>query len=169
MTLTIVRRFLNGCQSGLTFIAGLSVVAIVIMTTADAGGRYVLDLPLKGAYEVTESFFLVATVFLGLLYAYSSGAFIRVTFLVHRLGETTQIYVNYFVQSICILITLTLLIGSLWESCLIIQSGMTLGFLKIPAWPPYIIVCIGYAVLLLRMIVDLWAIKLNQSPLSKNL
>ena len=58
---------------------------MMLLTSADALCRYLLNSPILGAYEITEKYLIVAMVFLGLSYAYRGGVFIRVTFLVDRL------------------------------------------------------------------------------------
>ena len=61
-------------------------LAMMLLTSGRrAVSRYLLNSPILGAYEITEKYLMVATIFLGLSYAYRGGVFIRVTFLVDRL------------------------------------------------------------------------------------
>ncbi len=61
---------------------------MMLITTADAGGRYLFNRPILAAYELTTNYLMIAAVFLALPYAYRQGANIRVTFLADRLRGT---------------------------------------------------------------------------------
>ena len=63
---------------------------MMLLTSADALCRYLLNSPILGAYEITEKYLIVAMIFLGLSYAYRGGVFIRVTFLVDRMPRGWQ-------------------------------------------------------------------------------
>ena len=83
-----MRRWLDGCERVLTLVAALATFAMMLLTTADAFGRYLLNRPILAAYELTTNYLIVAAVFLAMPYAYRQGANIRVTFLVERLRGT---------------------------------------------------------------------------------
>jgi len=83
-----MRRVLDGCEWALTLAAALATFVMMLLTTADAGGRYLFNHPILAAYEITTNYLMVAAVFLAMPYAYRQGANIRVTFLVNRLGRT---------------------------------------------------------------------------------
>lgn len=162
-----MRKLINSYENGLTYLSIGCTAAITCLTTADAMGRYLINRPITGAYEITESYFMVAVVFLGLCYAYREGAYIRVTFFVGRLPSQVNIVLNYFVQVFSILLGIILLIGAVWQAYCSIVSGVVLGFLRIPAWPPYVIVCIGFFSMTLVMVLDLWKIRSGRSGLFK--
>ncbi len=67
-------------EAAFTTVAALCAALMMLLTSADAFSRYALNSPLLGAYEITEKYLMVASIFLGLAYAYRGGAFIRVTF-----------------------------------------------------------------------------------------
>lgn len=162
-----MRNFLNSYEKVLTYLAMGCTAMITCLTTADAMGRYLINRPIMGAYEITQSYFMVATVFLGLCYAYREGAYIRVSFFVDHLPSQVNIVLNYFVQIFTILLGLILLIGAVWQAYRSIVGGVVLGFLRIPAWPPYVILCIGFFSMNLVMVLDLWKIRSGLSGLFK--
>ena len=75
-------RWLDGCERVLTLVAALATFAMMLLTTADAVGRYPLNRPILAAYELTTNYLMGAVIFLAMPYAYRLGANIRVTFLV---------------------------------------------------------------------------------------
>jgi len=78
-------RWLLRCEQVLVYAGVAAMLAMMCLTSADALSRYLLNRPILGAYEFTEKYLMVASIFLGLSYAYRGGMFIRVTFLIDRL------------------------------------------------------------------------------------
>ena len=74
----------------LVYAGVLATFVMMLLTSADALSRYLLNRPIIGAYEITEKYLMVAAIYLGLSYAYRGGVFIRVTFLVDRLPARAQ-------------------------------------------------------------------------------
>ena len=68
--------------------------------------------PIIGAYEITEKYLMVASIFLGLSYAYRGGVFIRVTFLVDRLPPALKLVVNHVVHLITLAFCLIVLVAT---------------------------------------------------------
>ena len=83
-----MQKWLDGCERVLTAVAVVATFGMMILTTADAGGRYLFNRPILAAFELTTNYLMVATVFLALPHAYRQGDNIRVTFLVDRLGRS---------------------------------------------------------------------------------
>ena len=97
-----MRWWLDGGERVLTLVAALATFSMMLLTTADAAGRYLFNRPILAAYELTTNYLMVAVIFLALPYAYRQGANIRVTFLVDRLGRTPRLVVNHAVQIISV-------------------------------------------------------------------
>jgi TRAP-type C4-dicarboxylate transport system permease small subunit len=160
-------KLLNRCENVLTYLALLSTFIIMCLTTADAVGRYVFNRPIVGAYEITESYLMIAAVFLGICAAYRDGCFIRVSFFVHRLPRKARVILNYLVQIFSILLSLFFLLATIEQTRRKIASGIILGLWSIPVWPAYMIVSIGFFFITLLLILDLWRVREGKSSLFK--
>lgn len=160
-------KLLNRCENVLTYSATVSTFVMMCLTTADAVGRYVFNHPISGVYEITESYLAVATVFLGICYAYRGGAYIRVSFFVDRMPQKVKIALNYFVQVFSILLSVSFLIATTIQACRKFASGITLSFLPFPIWPAYVIVSVGFFFVTLLMVLDLWRVRTGESNLFK--
>ncbi len=113
--MTILRtaeRWLLYCERVLVLAGVVAMVAMMCLTSADALSRYLLNRPILGAYEFTEKYLMVASIFLGLSYAYRGGMFIRVTFLVDRLPPALKLAINVVVQLITLAFCLLVLVAS---------------------------------------------------------
>src|SRR5687767_9801347 len=89
-------KLLLFCERVLVFAGVLAGAGMMLLTSADALSRYLLNRPILGAYEITEKYLMVALIFLGLSYAFRGGAFIRVTFLVDRLPRRARLVADHF-------------------------------------------------------------------------
>jgi TRAP-type transport system small permease protein len=153
------------------FFALLAITAVFIMaclTTADAMGRYFLNRPITGAFELTENYLMIFAIYLAFARAYKTGANVRITFLVSRLSSRANLFINYFVQAFSIFYIVFLLasatrvnLGRLDDVVELTQT------LSIPVWPSYLIISLGLLCVCVFIVLDLWQVKRGKSGLFK--
>jgi TRAP-type C4-dicarboxylate transport system permease small subunit len=158
-------RWLDGCERVLTLVAALATFAMMLLTTADAAGRYLLNRPILAAYELTTNYLMVAVVFLAMPYAYRQGANIRVTFLANRLGRTARRVVDHAVQIVSILYTAALVYATGQQARHVLGTGTTFATLDLPLWPAHVLVCLGLFVTSLMLLLDLGRVRTGRSSL----
>jgi TRAP-type C4-dicarboxylate transport system permease small subunit len=158
-------RWLDGCERVLTLVAALATLAMMLLTTADAAGRYLLNRPILAAYELTTNYLMVAVVFLAMPYAYRQGANIRVTFLVNRLGRTTRLVVDHAVQVLSILYGAALVYATAQQARHVLGTRTTFATLDLPLWPAHVLVCLGLLVTGLLLLLDLGQVRKRRSSL----
>lgn len=149
-------------------LAVVSVLLMTLLTTFDAAGRYLFNLPIVGAYEITERYLMVMCFYFAISYAYREGANIRITLFLRRLPKGVCLVLYYSIQFMAIFYCGTLFLTAL--ACNISRIGETLLVVNtnIPLWPIYITVPLGLCTLTMRMILDLWQIKNGKSGLFKD-
>lgn len=161
-----MRKLLNGCETVMLYISTLSTFVLMLLTTADAGGRYLFNRPITGAYEITSNYLEIAAVFMAVCYGYREGAYIRVTFLIDRLPRQTRLYINYLVQTISMLYGVLLVIGTSQQAFRVIGDHTTLSSLDfIPLGPAYAIVPIGLFFMSVAMLLDIRKVRKGESSL----
>jgi TRAP-type C4-dicarboxylate transport system permease small subunit len=163
--LKAVEKALFGCELVLVLLAVVSTFALMILTSADAASRYLFNNPITGAYEISEKYLMVASIFLGLSYAYRGGVFIRVTFLVDMLPASAKLLCNYAAQIISLLFCVILVVATLQEAIRAMGDDTTLSALPIPIGPAYFLVPIGFFTMGLLMLIDLARVRAGQSHL----
>ena len=163
--MTIVRTWLDRCEWALTLVAAVATFAMMLLTTADASGRYLFNRPILAAYELTTNYLMIAAVFLAMPYAYRQGANIRVTFLVERLGRRARLVVNHAVQIVSILYCLALVFATFQQARHMLRTGTTFVTLELPLWPAHIVVSFGLFVTALMMLLDLREVRRGRSSL----
>jgi TRAP-type C4-dicarboxylate transport system permease small subunit len=160
-----MERWLGGCERVLTLVAALATSAMMLLTTADAAGRYLFNRPILAAFELTTNYLMVAVVFLAMPFAYRQGANIRVTFLVDRLGRRPRLVVDHAVQLVSCLYCLALVYATFQQARHVLGTGTTFATLDLPLWPAHVLVCLGLLVTSLLMLRDLGAVRTGRSGL----
>lgn len=163
-----IDRWLARCEVLLLHVAVLCTLVMTCLTSFDAVSRYLLNLPITGAYEITEKFLMVGLVFLGVGYAYRGGAFIRVTFLVDRLPATGQLIANYIAQIVSLLYCVLLVVATLQQSFRVQANGTTLSTLDVSLAPAYFVVPVGLFFLSALVLIDVLRVKEGRSHLLRD-
>lgn len=166
--LKAVEKALAGCELVLVLLAVISTFALMILTSADAASRYLLNSPITGAYEISEKYLMVAAIFLGLSYAYRGGVFIRVTFLVDMLPPSAKLVCNYAAQILSLIFCVILFVAPLQEAIRAMGDDTTLSTVPIPVGPAYFLVPIGFFAMGLLMLIDLPRVRSGQSYLLRD-
>ncbi len=163
--LQTTERWLLRGERVLLYAGVVAMLAMMCLTSADALSRYLFNRPILGAYELTEKYLMVASIFLGLSYAYRGGMFIRVTFLVDRLPAGLKAMVNIVVQLITLAFCLLVLVASTQQAIRGWQDDTTLSALPIPVGPAYTFVPLGFLALSLMLLIDLPKVRSGRSYL----
>jgi len=166
--LSRIGKSLHAIEKAFTFLAMTSAFIMVCITTADALGRYFLNQPISGAYEITENYLMIFAIYFALAYAYHEGANVRITFLVSRLPSQTKLVINYFVQIFSILFIAFLFVSATRMNLGRLGEIMELSkTLRLPIWPAYLIISLGLLFLSLLVLLDLRQVKRGKSGLFK--
>jgi TRAP-type C4-dicarboxylate transport system permease small subunit len=165
MRLASLEKWFLRCDVALAWLAVLATLALMLLTTADAASRYLLNSPITGAYEITEKYLMVAGIFLGFAYAYRRGVFIRVTFLVDRLPPALKLIFNYVVQIISLAYCLIFVFATLREALRATADGTTLSTVPLPVAPAYFLVPVGFFAMTVFMLFDLARVHSGESAL----
>lgn len=160
-----MQRLLDACENFLTYLAVSAVFIMMLLTTADAAGRYLFNQPITGAFEFTSSYLMVASVFLGMTYVYRGGGYIRVTFLVDRLPRMVKLVVDHLVQLVSMLYCAALVYCTFKYALRAITMGTKLSTVEIPQGPAYFLVPAGLVLVSLMMLLDLARVRKGKSPL----
>jgi TRAP-type C4-dicarboxylate transport system permease small subunit len=163
-----MRGWLDRGEWVLSLAATVATFIMMLITTADAGGRYLFNRPILAAYELTTNYLMIAAIFLAMPYAYRQGANIRVTFLVDRLRGKLRLAVNYLVQVISVLYCGALVFATFQQTRHVLATKTTFVTLEFPLWPAHLLVCLGLFLTTLMMLFDLAAVRQGRSSLFKD-
>jgi TRAP-type C4-dicarboxylate transport system permease small subunit len=160
-----IEKWLWRCELVLVYASVLAALTMMCLTSADAISRYLLNRPIIGAYEITEKYLMVATIFLGLSFAYRGGVFIRVTFLVDRLPARMKLLAQYLAHLLSLLFCLIILVATTQQAARGLSDDTTLSALPLLVGPAYSLVPLGFLSLTVIMLIDLLRIRSSRSYL----
>ncbi len=128
------------------------ILILMLLTTADVILRYVLNMPIKGAYEISEILMLSA-VFLGMGYTQLYGEHVNADLFVSRLSKRANLVIETILLFPALFIYgLLVWRGAVgfWDSW--ISGEYRWGLLRIPLWQARLMVPLGAFVLCLTLI-----------------
>ena len=147
--------FLLRCELVLVHAAVVACAGMMLLTSADAMSRYLLNRPILGAYEITEKYLMVAAIFLGMSYAYRGGAFIRVTFLVDRLPRGAKIVADHVAHLVSLAYCLIFVFATGQQAWRALGDTTTMTTLPVLVGPAYLFVPLGFLAMAVMMLIDL--------------
>lgn len=161
----ILGTLLARCEVVLFNAAVIATAIIMLLTSADAIGRYIFNSPIMGAYELTEKYLMVAAIFLGMSYAFRGGIFIRVTFLVDRLPRLSKLIAEHVSHLVTIAYCLFTVYATGGQALRALSDETTLSTVPVLIAPAYCLVPLGFLALTVMMLVDLPRVREGNSLL----
>jgi len=161
-----VESWLNRVEAVFTWTA-VGVTAItMVLSTADALGRYLFTRPITGAFEITTDYLLVALVFLAASYSYRTGCFVRVTIIVDKLRSRPRLVVNYIAQCVSVLVAAGLVAAATMQAHRTIAGGtLSNSLLPYPLGPAHVLAALGLFMMTVRLIADVPRVKTGESAM----
>lgn len=151
----VIKTCFEKIEKLLHAISYISTFIMMFLITVDTAGRYLFNKPIKGAYEITESFLMIVVVFLTLSYSYKSGDHIRIDILYRRFTNKTKIVIDAFslILSACMFSVITYY-GWTQTYEAFIQKQYTFGVITMPMFLSYIWIPIGCGALTIRLFAE---------------
>lgn len=149
-----------------TWAALLCTAVLMVLSSADALGRYLFDLPIEGAFQISEDYLLVLAVFLGLGYSYQTGSHVRVTFVVDKLAAGARRVAEHAVQWFSLACALVLAAATGGQAFDLMKNGArSNGLVSYPLWPAHFCVFFGCLMLALLIALDVARVRHGTSAL----
>lgn len=159
------KSLIDYVESACLVIAGIAVMAMMILTTIDVIMRYVFASPLPGMLELSEEYLMVAAIFLPLSYVYSHGGHIKVELLERFFSPGMKAVA----EKVNIIISLILFLMITYASIPMVEDAIRISeesrsALHYPMAPAYAMVTIGCFLVCLRAFEAL----LGKGPLNEH-
>lgn len=150
----MLNAFVGWIAKCLATVGGLAIVAIMLLVTADVGGRYLFNNPIPGTIEIVSIYFMVAVALLTQAETERSGETITVDLLVSSLPEYLQRAISVLGMSLCV-VFLAITTHASWKYALkkFNVGEYAMGYLNIPIWPSRFMVPLGFGALALVLVV----------------
>ncbi|WP_016696099.1 TRAP transporter small permease [Rhodococcus rhodochrous] len=153
-------RVQNAVSAVCGVIAGVSIVAIVLLTLLEVSSRVLFSAPQGWSVSVIEKYLMTATAFFGMVTAYRSGSHIAVVSLFNRFGPRTQKSLLVLAYIIVFIGMAVMGIAGLTATVFAISTGESpvpgASELFVPSWLWRSIVPVSMALGCLVVLIDLF-------------
>ena len=149
-----MERFSLSINRFLTHIGSVALAVLMFLTVADVFGRYFLNYPVPGTFELTEML-MVPIVFLALGLAQHDNEHISLDLVYNHFRGRPKAATNIFVE----VVNLVVVVGITWQlyeySVRMSEGNYTTAVLELPIHPFVILAIAGTASYVLAIICDL--------------
>lgn len=136
-------------------VSGTIIFGMMILSSIDILGRYLLGSPIPGTYELLELSLPVAA-YLSFAYVQRNKGHITIEFLIERLRPGVVAHLNAVVLALMIGISALITWRTALEAVASFHEGeYTFGLIRYPVSPSRAFVTFGVGLLCLRLIADL--------------
>jgi TRAP-type C4-dicarboxylate transport system permease small subunit len=151
----VILRLISLVSQWMSAVAAIALGLMMLLSAADAGGRYLFSFPIKGAYELI-GFLLVCAGTWGMADCEMQGSHVTVNILVDRLPPRVRLIISV-VAYIISLVAFSLIT---WQA--FVRGGRYIGMpgevsevLGIPFWPFIMVLGVGFGMLCLALFIRL--------------
>lgn len=153
--ITAVSRYEAALERAMAYLSAATVVAMMLLTTADVVLRYTLNRPIQDSFELSQ-FMLVGLVFLGIPYLQSIRGHVTVEFITNRLSATTRRFwgiVGHAIGLFAFAVVTWRTAHFAWQAW---ETGdFTMGIIQYPLWPAKSVIPLGTGLLCIRLMLDI--------------
>lgn len=140
----------------------LSILAMMVLTAADAASRYIFDKPIMGAYEITERYLMIILVFLSMSYVQKVDGHIRLDILFEKFSQKLQDVLNIFFFLLAALLMAFIGYEGAMSTYNAIANNLQLsGLINFPLWLSYIWIPLGSFLITIRLLISIVRLAAN--------
>lgn len=132
-------------------IAGIVLIGIMLLTTADVALRFFFNAPITGSSEITQRFIIVAG-FLGLGWCALGNQHIKVDLLIGRLSAKAQKVFTVFNYLVVGAVSVLISVNCYKQARLVKMMNVQSQLLAIPNYPFYLVISFSYMLLALTIL-----------------
>jgi TRAP-type mannitol/chloroaromatic compound transport system permease small subunit len=152
----IATRLFDAVERAVSVLSSLVILSVMMIVSVDVFMRYALNSPLRWSYDSISLYALVAVFYFSVSRAYTLNYHLRLDILYLRFPPRVKTFVN--ICSLLITIPLILWIAKINgdDALRAYRLGLAQsGRYAWPLWPIKAMVCVGFGLLTVRMVLDL--------------
>ena len=151
-TANSAEKLITKISQAMGIISVVFLMAMMVLTVSDVLARKFFNSPIPGSVELIE-LMMIITGFFALAWCAVSKAHITVDVFVERMPHTLRNFVNGFIYLLSMGICIILAVQSIQESKVVRDIHSITPTLKIPLFPFFYILTIGFSVFALVIMV----------------
>lgn len=151
----IFEKYLRRIEDWLNLVSVSIVMFMMLFSTAEILGRYLLNSPIPGHVEIVE-LIMAGIVFFGIAYTERVGGHVRMEFFITRvLKGRTYHSAEAITAGLALFVYLFILIYSFKSAVFALRIGDTTAELYWPTWPSKFAVPFGSLFLCIRFLIEI--------------
>ncbi|MFS0823914.1 TRAP transporter small permease [Bacillus sp. 1P02SD] len=157
-----LNKWLNRIDTYLNYISAAAIFVMMLLIVLDVALRAAINKPLVGVLEFTGEYLLVTIVFFGISYAYLHKEHVRVEIIVDRLSKSVQRILQLISNVIGIVVIAALGVTNFQKGLDMFERNIrSVSLLEYPLAPAYMIITVGIAMLIIRLLFETLTILLE--------
>lgn len=138
------------------YVSGACAALIMLLVSADAIGRYMVNKPIMGVTEFVEEYLMVIMIFLALSATNKTGYHLKVELLEKHFPRSVKAVLDPLITLLSLGIIILITVAS-WDSfARALETGeLSVGMVPYPLAPAYFFVPFGCALLCIRLFREL--------------
>lgn len=145
---------INTVEKIAAMIAAISVVLIMFIVAADAGGRYIFNSPLPWAIDVVSQYLMVVAVYFAISQTYRYGDHIGLDLVQRKMPKKMRAGAEVVYSLLSAIVFILITYGGFQAMSEAYQGNEFLpGIVQWPVWLSYLPIVLGAALLAVRLVV----------------
>jgi TRAP-type C4-dicarboxylate transport system permease small subunit len=151
-----IEKVLSGIDAVVLWICAICIAVMVIYSFIDVSGRFLLNRPLYGTYELSGEILLVIVIYLSLSACESEGRHMRVDFIFSFISQKAKLVFDFFTYAFGIVVCALLIKFTMGPVLYSLEvREYTTGIIPFPVYPAKISIVLGLGLFLIRVAVRL--------------
>lgn len=147
------RKVIRALSRASFALSGVALLSMMLLVTLDTSGRFFLNRPVRGTFEITE-FLLVIIVLFSLAYTQSRKGHVRAEVLINHLSESKRTALQALFSLLGIVFLVMMVKQSFSQAILDFHGGLVSEILRIPSYPIKLCIPIGASLMTLELCGD---------------
>ena len=157
----ILLKILKCLSNYLAYIGAFSLFAMMCLTMADVGARYLFNRPILGVFEITE-FMVLVLIFSFLGYTQARKSHVSVDLFMRLFPDNLKSFIELFNHVACLAIMALIAWMGVDKAIELMEAGEASPNLNLPTYPFVFFLVLGCAVMCIEFIRDIIMILKNQ-------
>ena len=147
-------RATDAVSTYMAYIASIILLLLMFLTTADVAGRYFLNSPLTGVFDLTH-FAVLIMVFFGLAYCGIRGGHVAIELLYDKLNHSVARVLDRLINTVGAILFLIVAWRTSIQGLDVLEFKEASQLLLIPFFPFYLLVAFGSIAFAMVMIMSI--------------
>lgn len=147
----------------LAYAGSYVLFGMMLLTIFDVIGRYIFNLPITGAFEITEAM-MVTIVFFFIAYAQAKKSHVAVDLVVNLLPKKLRVLIDIITHTLSLLMMVLIAWMSILRWLELVRIKEYTAILHIPVSPFLLILALGCFVLCIELVKDMLKLLKDGEP-----